>query len=199
MSIDFYFDFASPYGYFASAQIDAVGERHGRAVHWRPYVMGAAMKITGARPIPERPLIADYGRRDMYRCARRLGLPFELPSPFPVSSVAPSRAYYWALDADPQQARRLAQALFAAYFREGRNVGEPDVVAAVTEETLGLPRASVLASLREPAIKDRLRRETDAAIARGVFGSPFFMVDGEPFWGHDRLWEVEAWLESGGW
>ncbi len=199
MAIDFYFDFSSPYGYFASTQIDAAAERHGRRVRWRPYVMGAVMKITGARPIPDRPLIADYGKRDMYRCARRLGVPFELPSPFPVPSVAASRAYYWVADRDETRAKALAGALFAAYFGEGRNIGEPEVVAGVVEQSLGIGRDAALEALKDPSIKERLRRETDAAIERGVFGSPFFLVDGEPFWGHDRLWEVDEWLRTGGW
>ncbi len=199
MVIDFYFDFSSPYGYFASTQIDAVAGRHGRRACWRPYVMGAVMKITGAKPIPERPLIADYGRRDMYRCARRLGVPFALPDPFPVPSVAASRAYYWAVDQDEAGAKELAGALFAAYFGEGRNIGEPGVVADVAAEHRGVGREDVLAALSDPVLKERLRRETDAAIERGVFGSPFFLVDGEPFWGHDRLWEVDQWLERGGW
>jgi 2-hydroxychromene-2-carboxylate isomerase len=56
-----------------------------------------------------------------------------------------------------------------------------------------------LAALADPAVKARLRAEVDAAIARGVFGSPYFVVDGEPFWGHDRLDQVERWLATGGW
>lgn len=199
MAIDFYFDFSSPYGYFASTRIDDLARRHGRSVRWRPYVMGAVMKITGAKPIPERPLIADYGKRDMHRCARRLRVPFALPSPFPVPSVAASRAYYWVGDGDEARAKALAGALYAAYFGEGRNIAEPAVVAAVTEQCLGIGRDAALEALQEPSIKERLRRETDAAIERGVFGSPFFLVDGEPFWGHDRLWEIEEWLRTGGW
>jgi 2-hydroxychromene-2-carboxylate isomerase len=197
-SIDFYFDFSSPYGYFASTRIERIAERYGCEAHWRPYVMGAVMKITGAKPIPERPIIADYGIRDMYRCARRLGVPFKLPEPFPVPSVAPSRAFFWLQDQDRRHAVRFAHAAYAAYFAEGRNISEPEVTADVAAEA-GAERAAALAALQDPAIKDRLRRETDAAIERGVFGSPFFLVDGEPFWGHDRLPDVERWLETGGW
>ena len=64
---------------------------------------------------------------------------------------------------------------------------------------LGIGRAALEAALQDPRIKDRLRAEVDAAIRRGVFGSPFFFVDGQPFWGHDRLDHVERWLETGGW
>jgi len=196
--IDFYFDFASPYGYFASTQIDSLAARHGRSVAWRPYLMGVAMKITGARPIPERDMVRDYGLRDMYRSARRLGIGFRLPEPFPVATVGACRVYYWLHERDPEQATALARALFRAYFCEGRNIGEREVVAEVAEG-VGAGRAAALAAMQEPRLKERLRQETDAAIARGVFGSPFVVVDGEPFWGHDRLADVERWLESGGW
>lgn len=196
--IDFYFDFSSPYGYFASHRIDAIAERHGRAVNWRPYLMGAVMKITGARPIPERPLIAAYGRRDMERTARHLGVPWQMPEPFPVATVAACRAYYWVLDRDPARAKRLASVLYAAYFAEGHNIGEAEVVITLATAA-GIERAALEAALQDPAVKQRLRVETDAAIARGVFGSPFFIVDGEPFWGNDRLAEVDEWLRAGGW
>jgi 2-hydroxychromene-2-carboxylate isomerase len=72
------------------------------------------------------------------------------------------------------------------------------VTIAVAAE-IGIPRESMAAALNEPALKDRLRSEVDAAIARGVFGSPYFVVDGEPFWGSDRLDQVDRWLTTGGW
>ncbi len=197
--IEFYFDLASPYGYLASTQIEAIGERHARAVRWRPYLMGAAMKLTGSRPLTERAMIDGYARHDMARSARLLGVPFALPEPFPVATVAACRACYWAEERLGEPAAKgLAQALYAAYFAAGRNIGEPAVVLEVGAET-GLERGALAAGLQDPAVKARLRAETEAAIERGIFGSPFVIVDGEPFWGHDRLAQVERWLESGGW
>ena len=92
----------------------------------------------------------------------------------------------------------MAKALYRAYFADGRNISEAGVVADVAAES-GADRDALLAGIQEPAIKDRLKEVTNEAIERGIFGSPFFMVDGEPFWGHDRMDEVDRWLETGGW
>jgi 2-hydroxychromene-2-carboxylate isomerase len=110
--IDFYFDFSSPYGYFASCRIDAIGKRHGCQVIWRPYLMGPVMKMTGAVPLSDRPVVYDYAERDVFRTARLLDIPFDLPDPFPVRSITPSRAFYWLTDRDPMQAREFAKRVF---------------------------------------------------------------------------------------
>jgi 2-hydroxychromene-2-carboxylate isomerase len=196
--VDFYFDFSSPYGYFASCRIDAIVERHGRDVLWRPYLMGPVMKMTGAVPLSDRPIVYDYAARDVMRSARLYDIPFGLPDPFPVRSIAPCRAFYWLADRDPLRAKELAQRLFAAFFVDNRNISEADVVVDVAAG-INLDGEEVRAALEEPAVKERLRQETDAAMARGVFGAPYIIVDGEPFWGNDRLNEVDRWLETGGW
>ena len=197
--IEFYFDFSSPYGYFASERIDAVAARHGRDVAWRPWLMGVAMKVTGSATLVDRPMISAYSRHDMDRSARLLEVPFAFPEPFPIATVAACRAVYW-MDghAGADAAKPLARALYRAYFADGRNVSEPDVVADVAAGA-GIDRGALLAGIAEPAVKERLKEVTDGAIERGVFGSPFFIVDGEPFWGHDRIAQVEHWLETGGW
>jgi 2-hydroxychromene-2-carboxylate isomerase len=196
--IDFYFDFSSPYGYLASTRIDGIAEKHGRAVRWRPFLLGAVFKTTGQRPLTEQPMRGDYHRRDFARSARLFGVPFRLPDPFPFAAVAPSRAFYWLADRDPAKAKAFARAVFQAAFGEGRAVTSADRVAGLAEP-LGIERADLLAALDDPAVKERLRVETDAAIARGAFGSPFIVVDGEPFWGSDRLDQVDRWLATGGW
>ncbi|MDX1433194.1 MAG: 2-hydroxychromene-2-carboxylate isomerase [Gammaproteobacteria bacterium] len=196
--IDFYFDFSSPYGYFASCRIEELAARHGREVLWRPYLMGVVMKTTGALPLVDRPLIRDYAAHDIPRTARLYGIPFTMPKPFPVATVGACRAFYWVADRDPGQARDLAHALYSAYFAHGRNIGDNAVVADVAAE-LGHERGALEAGMNDPAIKERLRQETDGAIGRGVFGSPFVIVDGEAFWGSDRLDQVARWLETGGW
>jgi len=197
--IDFYFDFSSPYGYFASCRIDDIGKRRGRDVIWRPYLMGAVMKITGSKPLVERELIGEYSHRDIARSARRYGIAFNTPPPpFPLPSIAPCRAFYWLSDRDPLIARDFARRVYAALFVDGRNISEVDVVVDLAS-TSGADPEETRAALGEQAVKDRLRQETDAAIARGVFGSPFVIVDEEPFWGNDRLDDVDRWLETGGW
>src|SRR5690349_6980039 len=197
-SIDFYFDFSSPYGYFAAEKIDEIAARHTRAVVWRPILLGAVFKITGQQPLPSIPLKSDYAKRDLERCARLFGLPFRIPSTFPIAGTAPSRAFYWLADRDPALAKRLARALYRAYFAEDRNISKAEVTVEVAR-TLGIEANALSGALDDAAVKDRLRREVDSAIGRGVFGSPYIVVDGEPFWGADRLDHVERWLETGGW
>ena len=196
--IEFYFDFSSPYGYLAAECIDAIAAKHGRDAAWYPYLMGVAMKVTGSSPVVHRPMLGEYTRRDMERSARRLGVPFALPEPFPIATIAACRAVYWMEAVDAGAARPLARALYRAYFAGGRNISEPDVVADVAAES-GADRDALLAGIQESGVKDRLKQVTNSAVERGIFGSPFFMVDGEPFWGHDRMDEVDRWLETGGW
>jgi 2-hydroxychromene-2-carboxylate isomerase len=195
--IDFYFEFASPYGYLASTQIDRVAERHGRAALWHPIMLGAAFKETGAKPLTQTPLKGPYLLHDVPRFARLLGVPLTLPPVMPMNSLAASRACVW-LEEDPAAAKRLAQTLLHAHWGEGRDLSAPEAVAEVALG-LGVDRASLLTALADRQIKDRLKEQTQAAIDRGVFGSPFIFVDGEPFWGADRLAQVEAWLDRGGW
>ncbi len=196
--IVFYFDFSSPYGYLAAQVIDGLGARHGREVSWKPFLLGAVFKITGAAPLPDTPMKDTYAAIDMPRAARRLGVPFVFPDSFPFASIAACRAFYWLSDRDPALAKALARRLFAAAFGEGRDVSRAE---AVLDEAagLGVDRDALAAALQDPEVKARLKAEVDAAIARGVFGSPFFFVDDQPFWGHDRLDHLEQWLETGGW
>jgi 2-hydroxychromene-2-carboxylate isomerase len=192
--IDFYFDFSSPYGYLASTEIDALAARHGRSTTWRPFVLGAAFKLTGQRALTEQPMRGDYARRDFARSARLLGVPLKLPEPFPFFALAASRACYWV--EVPSQAKALAKALYHTAFGEGRDITPVPVVAEIAR---GLGIEGLEQGLEQPATKAALRDATDQALARGVFGSPFFFVDGEPFWGHDRLGQLDRWLATGGW
>lgn len=196
--IDFYFEFASPYGYLASTQIDAIAARHGRAVVWHPIMLGAAFKETGARPLMNTPLKGPYLLHDVPRFARLLGVPLTMPPVMPMNSLAASRACLWIEEADPAQAKRLAQALFHAHWGEGRDLGSPEAVAEIAAG-LGIDPDALLAAVADQRIKDRLKTQTQAAIERGVFGSPFVFIDGEPFWGADRLAQIETWLSRGGW
>lgn len=197
-SIEFYFDFSSPYSYFASHKIDALADRHERDVAWKPVMIGAAFKQTGARPLTETPMKGEYAKHDWQRLARFMEIPWTLPEPFPIAALAPSRAFYWLADKDPGQARLFARTAFAAYYGEGRNISRPDVVADLAAP-LHVDGEELLAAIKEPEIKARLRQETELAIARGVFGAPFIFIDNEPFWGSDRMWMIDKWLDRGGW
>jgi len=89
------------------------------------------------------------------------------------------------------------KALYRAFFTEGLDISDADVAASVAARE-GLDAAEARAAVDDPAMKDALKREVEQAIARGVFGSPFIIVDGEPFWGLDRFDQIERWLVTGG-
>lgn len=193
----FRFDFGSPYSYFAAEQIDELAARFERKVIWKPVLLGAIFKHLGTLPLTRQPGMHDYSVHDFARSARFLGLPFAMPALFPIGSQVPSRAYYWLHGQDCALARRFAKAAFRAYFVEGRDITEPAHVLNIAAG-LGVDPAALSSALENQAIKDRLRQETDDAIAAGMFGAPWITVDGEPFWGADRLPQVERWLETGG-
>ena len=186
--IDFYFDFSSPYGYLASHKIEPLAAKYGRSVTWRPILLGAAFKATGAAPLPSIPLKGDYAKRDFLRSARFHDVQFRLPEPFPISSVAACRAFY-SLGKEQDQVR-LAKALFSAYFVDNVNIGDAENVLKIANG-IGLKP-----DVNDQAVKDKTRAEVDAALAKGVFGSPYIVIDGEPFWGVDRFDQIERWLRE---
>ncbi len=194
--IEFYFDFSSPYSYLASEAIEPLAARYGREVEYKPMLLGIAFKISGMRPLPDIPLKGEYSKRDFERSARFAAVPFVLPEPFPISTVSAARALIWLSDTDPGRARAFVHAAFRAYFRAGRNIADTSVLADVLRQA-GADPDQALAAIQQADIKERLKATVDAALARGVFGAPFLFVDGEPFWGHDRLPQVERWLASG--
>lgn len=197
-AIDFYFDFSSPYGYMAAAKVEALAAKHGRIVNWRPILLGAAMKVTGGAPLPQIPLKGDYARRDFVRSAKFHGVPFRIPSSFPISSIAAVRAYYWAQGKDPGRAVALAKKLFTSYFADDVDISRVEEVIRIAASA-GFEAEDVAAGVAEQAVKDKTKAEVDAAIGKGVFGSPFIVIDGEAFWGMDRLDQAEKWLATGGW
>jgi len=187
--IEFWFDFSSPYGYLASQKIEALAAKHGRAVDWHPMLLGVAFKQSGMAPLTQIPLKGDYSKRDFARSARFHGIDdFRMPDKFPIPSQAAARIVLWTKTRHPALAVKVIKTLYRAYFVDG-----PDVAAGAAVD-----RAAARAAVDDPAIKDALKREVDGAIGRGVFGSPFVFVDGEPFWGMDRFDQIDRWLATGG-
>jgi 2-hydroxychromene-2-carboxylate isomerase len=198
-AIDFYFDFSSPYGFLASEKIEALAAKHGRGVEWHPIMLGVVFKQTGAAPLTMIPLKGDYSKHDMARSARLHGVTgFRMPSKFPIPSQAPARIVLWQAQRDPALAVKLIHAYYRAFFVDDIDISAPDQAVAVAAKC-GIDAAAARGAVDDPAVKDALRLENERAIARGVFGSPFIIVDGEPFWGMDRLDQVERWLATGGW
>jgi len=196
--IDFYFDFYSPYGYLASLRIDEIAARHGRRVNWKPFMLGATFSITGHQPLIDTPMMADYTLLDLQRSARLQAANFRMPDDYPKAALSCSRAYYLLVDEQPEQAVALAKAIYKAIFGEGKDGTRIELIAELARN-LEIDAEALVPAMQTQPIKDRLKAETQAAINRGVFGSPFIFIGDEPFWGNDRLDQLDRWLETGGW
>lgn len=200
--IDFYFDFSSPYGYLASRRIEALAARHNRTVHWHPILLGVIFKVSQQAPLLNYPLKGDYAKHDFARSAREHGTPYRHPTHFPVSGVAACRAWYWMSEhgdaSIASKAQAFLHAVLDAYYRDDRHIGEPATIVDIAAE-IGVPRDAVQQALADDTVKARVKAVMEAVIAAGIFGSPTMVVDGEMFWGNDRLEQLDRWLERGGW
>lgn len=198
-AVQFYFDFISPYAYLASQRIDEIARRHGRSVDWRPILLGVTMlKVMGLKAVPDTPLKGPYAAHDWPRFARLLGLPNAPRANLHLPPLPPLRAFTWLKDSDPALAVRFAKAIFLAHWGEGRDMSDPDRLIAEAG-LMGIDRAALRTAIGSEPVKARLESHVDAAIAAGVFGCPTVVVDGEMFWGADRLDQVDRWLAAGGW
>lgn len=195
--IDFYFDFSSPYGYFAAMRIEALAAKYQREVNWHAILLGAVFQVTGSAPLTLVPMKGNYSLHDFERSARFHGIEFKLPGTFPLSTQVAARAMLWLQNRqDTAGAVAFAQAVYRAYFVDDIDIGNSAYVAKIAAG-LGLDAAALLEDIKSPEIKAQLKSEVDKAIARGVFGSPFLIVDGESFWGFDRFDQLEALLKNG--
>lgn len=197
-NIDFYFDLSSPYGYLACSRGDEIEQQTGYQLDWKPYLMGAVFKETGRQPQVNYPLISNYAYNDIQRSARKYGVEFNLPDPFPVITAAACRACHWAESLGTEPARRLVMALYKAYMIDNINISKPEGVLTAVENC-GLDRAEAQAATSSPEMKELARQRVNHAIENGIFGSPFFVVDGEAFWGNDRVDDLILWCQKGGW
>lgn len=199
-SLQFWFDFISPFGYLASLRIDAIAARHGREVDWRPLLLGVTvLKVMGLPPVPQTPLKGAYAMRQLARHARRQGVTLGRdPDAAPPNPLPAARLFAWLRVHAPAQAKPAAQAIYAAAWRDGLAVDDPGALRAVVTAA-GLADDVAAAGLADPEAAALLRAEVDAAVAAGAFGSPFVIADGEPFFGVDNLEALDEWLARGGW
>ncbi|HET9646470.1 MAG TPA: 2-hydroxychromene-2-carboxylate isomerase [Burkholderiaceae bacterium] len=195
-TIHFYFDFSSPYSYIASEWIEAVAARHGRRVRWNAILLGVTFQAAEIRSPVSYPIKRDYSYRDFARSARFEGVPYRQPDPFPISTQNAARVFWWLDEQSPEQAAAWARAGLRALFARGVPLDEPAALKALAAES-GVDAEAAERAWNDPAWKLRLKEVNEAAIAAGVFGAPFFIIDGEPFWGNDRKSQIERWLSSG--
>ncbi|NYT62149.1 2-hydroxychromene-2-carboxylate isomerase [Alcaligenaceae bacterium] len=192
--IDFYFDFSSPYAYFASTQIEALATECNRTVHWRPILLGPIFKVSGSGPLTNLPMKGNYARRDFARTAQLFGIPYNQPQPFPIHTINAARATLFLQQQGDDKATPFIQRLFKAYFAEGKNISELDTVLELAGQ-MGIDPDKLAAGIAQENIKELLKTEVNNAIDRGVFGTPFMIIDDEPFWGFDRFDHIRKWLK----
>lgn len=195
-AIDFYFDFTSPYGYLAAERIDALAAKFQREVNWHAILLGFIFKQTGQVPPMQVPLKGEYVIHDMARSARYVGVPLKFPAEFPKMTITAARGFYWLNDQDTALAKTFARHVYRAYFVDNLDVGNAEVIADIAHSA-GVDRTAFASNVQSDAVKERFKNENDRAIARKVFGSPYFIVDNEPFWGADRMDQLEHWLKNG--
>ena len=198
--LHFYFDFISPFGYFASLRIEDIARHHGRTVDWHAMLLGVSvMKVMGLKPLLDTPLKGDYIRRDARRYMRRHGLNIarDLDAPM-MDPRAAARAFYYVKQHQPALAAPLAHAIYDAYWAQGLDLSTAQAVAAIRLPD-GIDAPWLQAGIATDEAGTLLRGAVDASLKAGIFGSRTVVVDGEPFWGVEKFGLLQEWLESGGW
>ncbi|MBA3465509.1 MAG: 2-hydroxychromene-2-carboxylate isomerase [Deltaproteobacteria bacterium] len=191
--IELFFDVGSSYSYLAATQMAALTERTKVAVRWRPFLLGAVFKAT-TNEMPARvPAKARWMLEDMARWAEHYGIPFRMPSRFPLLTLRTQRALAAAERNDAEKVPAFALALFKAYWAEDQDVTADPVIAAAATSA-GLDAAAIVSSIDAQETKDLLRATTDEAVKRGAFGAPAMFVGDALFWGNDRIALLERHL-----
>jgi len=197
-TVEFLFDLVSPTAYLAYKRLPEIARRTGATIKWTPVFLGAIMKATGNAPPGALPARGAYLKRDWERCAARYGIAYAFNRHFPVNTLTLQRVAVALLaETDDATFRRFLDACFDAIWIDGKDMGDATVAAEVLHGAGFTPEA-LLARADDPAIKARLKANTDEAVARGVFGAPTLFVGEEMFFGHDRLDYVEVALTDAG-
>lgn len=185
-SVEFFFDVGSPTAYLAWTQLPRIAADCGAQIFWRPMLLGGVFKATGnASPV----MVPAKGRwmwEDLSRWARRYGVPLAVNPHFPINTLTLMRAAVGLQQQRPDDFERYLALVFGAMWAAPRDLADPQVLAAVLAEG-GFDPAAMQALTGDPAVKAALIANTDEAVARGVFGAPSFFVDGQLFFGQDRL------------
>jgi 2-hydroxychromene-2-carboxylate isomerase len=187
-SVEFLFDFGSPTTYLAYKQLPKIAARHGARIVWTPILLGAVFKATGNTSPAMIPAKARYMNGDLARFAKRYGVVLNFNTHFPVNTLPLMRGAV-AYQQTPQF-DIYVDAIFDAMWAHPRNLNDQAEIAHVLRD-IGIGPEDFLARIERPEVKEKLKSSTEDAVARGVFGAPSFFVNGELFFGQDRLDFVE--------
>ena len=183
--VEFYFDFGSSYSYIAYKALPGIAAAHGAQIVWRPMLLGGVFKATGNHSPAEIPAKEKWMQQDLQRWAARYGAAFEHNPYFPINTLTLMRGAVGMQMRGPDFPKYV-ETIFHAMWAEPRNLGDAQELAAVLRQA-GFDADAFQALVNDPAVKERLKQNTEGAVARGVFGAPTFFVGEEMFWGQDRL------------
>ncbi|AEG92003.1 2-hydroxychromene-2-carboxylate isomerase-like protein [Ramlibacter tataouinensis TTB310] len=184
--VDFYFDVGSPAAYLAWTQLPRLAAETGAAVRHQPMLLGGVFQATGNQSPMNVPAKGHYMQADLERFARRYGVPFRHNPFFPINTLTLMRGATGVQLREPARLAAYVDAVFRAIWVEGRDMNDPAVVGQALAAA-GFQPEVLLALTQQPEVKERLKTATQEAVARGVFGAPTFFVDGQMFWGQDRI------------
>ncbi|HKJ24849.1 MAG TPA: 2-hydroxychromene-2-carboxylate isomerase [Myxococcota bacterium] len=188
-TVEYFFDYVSPFSYLADSQVPALVERTGAELIYRPFFLGGVMQASGNSPPATVPAKGKYMFSDIARWCERYGIELKFNPHFPVMTVKPMRA---ALVAQEQGVfPAFHAALFGAMWRDEKNVADPEVLAEVITAA-GLDAGKILGRIGDEDVKEKLKANTAEAVERGAFGAPTFFVGDEMYFGNDRLDFLEA-------
>lgn len=183
-TVDFYFDFGSPTAYLAWKGLLELQQHHDMDLVFHPMLLGGVHKATGNVPPGAVPLKGKYMLQDILRCAKRQNVPLTFNKAFPINTLPVMRG---ALAAQKLGCfDSYVDAVFHAFWRDNKNMGDPAVIAGVLSAA-GLDVEALLALTQDPDIKQALIQATEDAVARGIFGAPTMFVGDEMFFGQDRV------------
>ncbi len=195
-TLDFWFDFASTYSYPAAVRIQALADKTGVAVNFRPFLLGPIFKAQGwtTSPFNLYPAKGGYMWRDLERICADLAVPFQRPDPFPQNSLLAARVALVGLR--EHWGEEFCTEVFRAQFGEGQRIDDAAAIANILAR-LEIAAEPILKAAQSDDTKARLRAQTEEAERRGIFGAPTFnTADGEVFWGNDRLERALIWANE---
>jgi 2-hydroxychromene-2-carboxylate isomerase len=185
--IDYYFSLISPWAYIGHASFMEIARRHGVEVNYKPVFLGRVFSETGGLPLAQRhPVRQRYRMVELQRWREKRGLSFNLqPKHWPFEVNLPDR-FVISISASGKDPDAFLRRAYAAVWEEERDLGNPVVLAEIAEEA-GLDSSSLMDVAAGSATEAIYAINLENAIAGGVFGSPAYVLDGEVFWGQDRL------------
>ena len=183
-SFEFYFDFGSPYSFLAHEQIKKIEKEKEIKVKYMPILLGALLKLAGLKPLVDIPIKGKYMVRDCKLCAEKHNIEFKFNNYFPIITLNLMRCVLVAEKKNFTQ--NFINKVFDAIWKDGINLNDNIIIEKLLKNLDINPKTFLMEAI-DHKIKDELKKRTDDAYNKGIFGTPSFIVNNKIFWGQDRL------------